>query len=414
MASAAEFGSLPFEEQIQFFRDKVNVPTRVWTDILNSQHDQAFMIAGAANADLLNDLRRTVDSVIAEGMDFRDFRRDFRDIAARHGWAYNGGEGWRANVIYETNLYQSYNAGRDAQMRDPDVVRARPWKLYRHSGSENPRPEHLDWDGLVLRHDDPFWDDHTPQNGWGCKCQVFTLSDADLDRQGLRPSRSPRVQTEQRVIGGRSGNPQTVTVPKGVDPGFQYRPGRRWHPDIDRYPESVARELVARNLRTGVFDRWHDFVGLRMREMLRQGESLANLSEARRIELRRRVSLNESFAVAVVPESMRRLLGLRTRNVRLSDDTAAKQIMSRAREDLPPSAYQRVQQTMDDARVVIRAQGETSVWITEGRSWYLATVKGARNGSEAWLTSFRRSSKADMKRMKRRAAQEGWEILRDA
>lgn len=413
MPGSAEYGDLPFKEQIDFFRDKVSVPTQAWTDIYASAHDQAFMVAGAANADLLNDLRSTVDRVVADGMDFREFRRNFRDIAARHGWAYNGGEGWRANVIYETNLYQSYNAGRDAQMRDPDVTSQRPWKIYRHSGAENPRPEHLSWDGKVLRHDDPWWDTHTPQNGWGCKCKVFTLSDRDLERQGLTPSESPDVETVERVIGKSSGNPRTVTVPKGIDPGFEYRPGRRWHPDIDRYPEPVARELVGRNMRTGVFERWHNFVGTRIREELAPGERLQDLGAGRRDQLRRAVAMNEHFAVAVVPSPMRDLLGLRGQTVRLSDDTAAKQILNRSRDQVPTTDYGLVQQTLDEARVVIRAQGETSVWISQGRQWFLATVKGAADGQEAWLTSFRRSSQRDLQRMRRRAEREGWEILRD-
>ena len=48
----------PFAEQVAFFRGKLGnlVPTATWRDLWKSQHDRAFMVAGAAKADLLADL----------------------------------------------------------------------------------------------------------------------------------------------------------------------------------------------------------------------------------------------------------------------------------------------------------------------------------------------------------------------
>ena len=45
----------PFAEQVAFFRGKLGnlVPTATWRDLWKSQHDRAFMVAGAAKADLL-------------------------------------------------------------------------------------------------------------------------------------------------------------------------------------------------------------------------------------------------------------------------------------------------------------------------------------------------------------------------
>jgi len=35
----AEWGSLPFEEQIAFFRQKLNIPTARWDDLWQEAHD---------------------------------------------------------------------------------------------------------------------------------------------------------------------------------------------------------------------------------------------------------------------------------------------------------------------------------------------------------------------------------------
>jgi uncharacterized protein with gpF-like domain len=231
--AAATYASLPFAEQIDYFLQKVNVPTQSWVDTYASENDYAFSVAGAAKSDLLEDLRKAVERVIADGATIADFRRDFDDIVKRHGWAYNGGRNWRTRVIYETNLRQSYHAGRETQMADPALRRRRPYGLYRHGGSKDPRPEHLALDGLVLPLDDPWWDVWTPQNGWGCTCKKFMVSERDVQRMGLTVSTTaPPIEWEEKVVGVNGPNPRQVRVPKGIDPGFEHRPGdRRRRPD---------------------------------------------------------------------------------------------------------------------------------------------------------------------------------------
>lgn len=222
---AARHGSLPFREQIAFFRSKVTVPTRAWADVYASENDHAFAVAGASRMAIVEDFADAVGRAIEDGRTLEDFRRDFDDIVARHGWAYNGSRGWRSRVIYDTNLRQSYAAGREAQMADPELRRARPYGLYRHGGSEHPRPHHLAKDGWVVPIDNPWWDTWTPQNGWGCSCKKFMLSQADVDRLGLAVKEPPPIEYEERVVGANGPNTRTVQVPVGIDPGFEHRPG---------------------------------------------------------------------------------------------------------------------------------------------------------------------------------------------
>lgn len=221
-----KYGSMPFNKAVDLFRDKLNIPTSGWTDIYEQQHARAFVVAGAMKADLLSDLRSSVDKVVADGISLDEFRKQFDDIVDRHGWGYNGGRNWRTRVIYETNLYQSHQAGRYAQMQQ--VKRTRPYWRYRHNDAvEHPRPDHLKWNNMVLRADDPWWNTHYPTNGWGCKCFVETLSERDMQRLGKTgPDQAPEIEYEQKTIGINSPNPRTVSVPKGVDPGFAYNPGR--------------------------------------------------------------------------------------------------------------------------------------------------------------------------------------------
>lgn len=224
---AVSHGSLPFKEQIDYFRDKVDLPTRSWTDIYTAEHDYAFVVAGAVKRDLLADLRGAVEKSIANGTTLEQFRKDFDQVVGKHGWQYQGERGWRTNVIWETNLRQSYNAGREAQMADPELRKRRPYGVYRHGDSAHPRPMHLSWNGTTLPLDDAWWTTHSPSCGWGCKCKKFMLSARDVERQGLTIGPAPAIEWEDRVIGKNSPNgPRTVRVPKGIDPGFEYAPGQ--------------------------------------------------------------------------------------------------------------------------------------------------------------------------------------------
>ena len=59
----AEYGSLKFTQAIEFFRNKVDVPTERWADLWRDQHNLAFTVAGATKQDLLTDMRKLVDDL---------------------------------------------------------------------------------------------------------------------------------------------------------------------------------------------------------------------------------------------------------------------------------------------------------------------------------------------------------------
>jgi len=230
----------PFAEQVAFFRGKLGnlVPTARWDDIQKSAHDRAFMVAGAARADLLADLAPAVDQAIAEGETLDAFRRRFAGIVEKHGWHGWTGEdtkagwAWRTRIIYQTNLSTSYAAGRLAQLREAGF---RYW-IYRHSGAEHPRLQHRAWDGLTLPADHPFWQTHYPPSGWGCRCRVGGASGPETARlAGGKPGYT------EPPAGWDAIDPKTGEPP-GIDKGWGYMPGGTAADDVAR---AVARKTVA-------------------------------------------------------------------------------------------------------------------------------------------------------------------------
>lgn len=255
MAAEAAWGSLSFEEQIAFLRDKLDIPTERWTDLARSGHDAGFMVAGAAKADLLADLHAAVVRMAAEGTTLDEFRDQFEDIVARHGWTGWTGEGsaagraWRVRTIYDTNLFTSYAAGRYAQAQQ--VWADRPYWRYQHmDGVLHPRPLHVSWDGLVLPAGHAWWSTHWPPNDWGCHCYVETLSADDLAALGKDgPDPAPQDGTYAWTDPATG---QTRQIPDGVGPNWDYAPGASLDPlrlrildKADRLPAPLGVDLRA-------------------------------------------------------------------------------------------------------------------------------------------------------------------------
>lgn len=237
MTTTAEAIALPFVEAIGYFARKSNATSRHWTDVWQAANAHAFTVAGATTEALVEDFRAEIRKALEEGTTLADFRQSFDEIVSRRGWRHTGAPGWRARVIYETNLSTAYSAGRYHQQTQEDTLAAFPYWEYVHSGSQNPREQHLDWNGLVLRADDPFWQTHYPPNGWRCGCWVRVVSARGLGERGLSgPMESPTIDTYFWT------NPRTGEaheVPVGIDPSFDYNPGREWAGRAPEIPEDA-------------------------------------------------------------------------------------------------------------------------------------------------------------------------------
>ncbi|MBX9935051.1 MAG: phage head morphogenesis protein [Burkholderiaceae bacterium] len=217
------FGT-PWADQIDFLRQKLRLPTQRWDDIQRAAHDRAFIVAGAAKADLLADLQGAVTRAAEMGMGVAQFQREFLAVVAKHGWTGWTGEGsaageaWRARIIYQTNMASSYAAGRYRQFTAPDYLRLRPYWRYIHSESvAHPRPQHMAWHGLTLPHDHPFWQTHFAPNGWGCQCRITCVSRQEGEA-------SARAGLGDPPAGWNQLDPKTG-APAGIDKGFDYAPG---------------------------------------------------------------------------------------------------------------------------------------------------------------------------------------------
>lgn len=221
---------LPFKQSIQYYQDKIKLPTSDYTSIWQQQHSKAFVVAGAQSDALLEDLYNAIRDAKQQGGGYEDFKNRFPEIAAKHGWEYNGAPGWRSRVIYNTNIKQAYNAGRWQQMES--VKHLRPFLQYDHTSIEHPRLQHKAWDGMIFEFDDPVVDTISPQNGYGCNCRWRSLSRTQAEKNWTASGKNGpdklTLKWETKVVGKRGSQPREVLTPEGIDPGFAYNPGKAY------------------------------------------------------------------------------------------------------------------------------------------------------------------------------------------
>lgn len=388
----AAFG-LKFQSQIDFFKQKVRLPSESYKDITAVQHDKAFVVAGAMKADLLQDLQTAVGKAIEDGESLGAFRKRFHATVQKRGWKdYTGsdsaaGRAWRTRVIYLTNMRTSHAAGRWQQMTTPEMLQSRPYWQYRHVTRSNPRVTHQRLDKTVLLATDSWWQINYPPNGYGCNCYVRLLSRADMNRLGLSVADTPDID--------------------GVAPeGWQHAAGSTWRPDLDKYAYTVAKAIVADQMAGGVFTRWIGRMSNQRDEVIKS-EGYNDLSTLDKNRLLRQADTGERYAVAVINSGQKQMLDVDTQTIWLSEYDALKQAESRAgNKGFDASSYTKVQRVIDNASLIVRQThkptgnlSNRTLWV-EGfmdgkKSRYSAVLHQTADGSEIYLKSYRLDSTKD-------------------
>lgn len=241
-------------EVTSYFDGKTSTPAFSWVDVWAEEHAYKFTVAKAVELDVLNAFRSTISNAISEGRGFESWKPLIEKELTRLGWwgprmvsdptgvqpdrMVNFASDRRLKTTFWSNMNTARAAGQwERAQRSKRVL---PYVLYVRTTSSDPRVEHLQWVGLILPIDDPFWRSHWPPNGWQCKCQVRMISARERDRllgtervigqdpdgndikiryTDQAPDLGPDLQHRNRRTG------EVSMVPPGIDPGWQTNPG---------------------------------------------------------------------------------------------------------------------------------------------------------------------------------------------
>lgn len=221
-------------EALDYFKRKKLRPAFSYLDVWKEEHDLAFTVAKVTERDLLAEVRTTIERAIKEGQTLATWKTNVLPSLAQSGWIeHNEGKvPSRLKVIYETNMRVARaNGQEDRAQRTKDVL---PYFKYEIGPSRVHRREHVAWNGLIFKVDDPFWGAHTPPCAYGCNCRKRQISRQEAERLGGESETPREKQVEWEFSDGRKEK-----APAGVHPSFAYlknAKGRR---------ETLKRELAA-------------------------------------------------------------------------------------------------------------------------------------------------------------------------
>lgn len=221
------YQKLRFNRAIAWFRRKLPLPTERWDQIIDSAQSWAFTIAGIESANILQSVQDKLTQILSgqsETADtFGEFRQTFKKAIAAAG--YTKQKPWRSTLVFRNNINSAYNAGRFQQILESPNEYVQYW----HDHPITPRPSHLALHRMVFRKDDPVLRSLNPPNGHGCMCRLLSLSQEDIDAEGLEVSTLTEKVTLRDRLTGREYTVPAVRVDGElvpvVEPGFHHSPG---------------------------------------------------------------------------------------------------------------------------------------------------------------------------------------------
>ena len=189
-----------------------------YDEIVYDAHKKAFTIAKMTNLDLLKDMQSSLTKAFKEGVGFDEWKNSVKPMLAKKGWLGNikvkdpktGEEkeiyvgNRRLRTIFNTNMRTAYAKARyESQMQSLG-------EYFRYTAvlDSRTREAHRKLHGKTLPKTDKFWDTNYPPNGWGCRCKVQVLTEAECVARGIVPLADGSF------------------LPQAAEKDFRYNPGK--------------------------------------------------------------------------------------------------------------------------------------------------------------------------------------------
>lgn len=206
-----------FDEAVEWFLGRKVVTAGELTSIISASANDAFWIGGGLQLDQIQRVFDKIAFALEDGIPFETWREQVLDelISDRH-----------AETVFRNATQRAYNAGRWAQMQDPDVLKFRPFLVFDAVLDDGTTEICRVCNQTILPADDPFWESHVPPLHHRCRSSLRNLRTSEAERQGIDPE-APDTE-ELRAPGDWGGKPTE---------------GDGWRPEPTDYDADLNAEL---------------------------------------------------------------------------------------------------------------------------------------------------------------------------
>ena len=408
----ALFGQPP-KRAIAYLEQKELMPSEDWWRVQGNAHNKSFVIAHMTYMDLLSDIRNSLVDAQKNGLNLKEWSATAEDKMRAKGWwgkkeiqteagtrEVQLGSAYRLKTIYQTNMAQAYEAGRQAVIWDDNPLF--PYVMYSAILDNKTRPRHRALHGVVMRKSDPAWQFIAPKNGYNCRCTIIELMDGEVAGQKIKvyDSGSYLQVYDVDVSNGGIAKIAKLDFPDrpsfSTDAGWVGRPNQLVFPDLDKYPAKQSQQFVNQllnNTKTfeDTYTHLENTVAKELQRLEAEGVNWKRSEEKAKIRERLTplVVTGTKFPIAVINEKFAAQIGASTTTVLLSDDTLLKQIINRQGQDIGVDEYALVQPTLEMPTIVTDDRPYHYTFFRRNNKVYVAVIKVTRDGKEIYLQSFR-------------------------
>jgi SPP1 gp7 family putative phage head morphogenesis protein len=212
------------KESIEYIKNLGIKVSWDWESTLEAIQEGAFTVSKVNNANLLQDVKNSLEKSLEQGTSYNDFKKDIKPLLIRRGFERKpDGSSWRFDTIYRTNVQSAYMNSKLEQLEE--VKQTFEYWQYDSISDSRTRPSHKALDGKILRADDPFWKTHFPPNGFNCRCSIIPIRKTEIIKRNLNVSKANSL------------------IKYAPDDGFASKRGKKVEIDYSKYSPEIQAKL---------------------------------------------------------------------------------------------------------------------------------------------------------------------------
>ncbi len=179
MKFTPEIFNLPFDEAVEFWKDKVKLPKESFEQLADEAKHKAFTVSGIQNINDLESVFNAIERAIKQGKSYGEFRKEMLETFKRNGLNEK-----RLKIVFRQNIQSSFLAGKWKQALD--TADDFPYLMYSAVNDTRTTPLCRSLNGKVYHINHPFWQKYFPPNHFGCRSSVRAYNKAMLERRNLK------------------------------------------------------------------------------------------------------------------------------------------------------------------------------------------------------------------------------------
>ena len=203
-----------YDEALDWFIRRTVMTAEEASRIGTYARRDAFWVGASLQAEQVQRVFDHITVALEKGESFADFRKRIASTLRNDA---------HAETVFRNATQKAYNAGRYQQMREPDVLRFRPYWLFDAILDSRTSEICQACKDTLLHADDPWWAGHIPPLHHRCRSSIRNLRKSEAEKRGLT------LVPANPEIPGEWGAPPTK--------------GSGWKPDLKKFDSKIAKEL---------------------------------------------------------------------------------------------------------------------------------------------------------------------------